>query len=361
MKKVGIVSIFRTGNYGGTLQAYALREAIRINGYGTPEMINYCCDAIKGKIDINYLKKAGLLHTIVAIVEKLLYYPRMKKVNAFIDSYVSGKVLRREELDALNEQYDIFLSGSDQLWNPDIQQGDFYYLLDFVKEKDKKRSYASSFGKKVLPEIYKAQYRSLLSSYKYITVREETGADIVYKLLGYQPEIVLDPALLLTAEQWESRLPDRVRSGQYIFTYRLTYSTKLTQVVVASQKVLDMPVMAVPFLLGICPKTKNYFSLSSLEWLRGIYDSNFVITDSFHGVVFSIIFSKPFYYVITSETVKERLSRLETLLKKLGLEERLVESTQECDFQKSIDYNKVHEKLDVERENALKVLKEILD
>ena len=124
MEKIGVVSIFRTGNYGGTLQAYALVKAIQDNGLGQAEIINYCCDAIRGKIDGKYLRKAGVARTAAALVDKMCYLPRMKKMNAFIDSFVPTKPLTRAELPSLNDRYDLFLSGSDQLWNPDIQQGD---------------------------------------------------------------------------------------------------------------------------------------------------------------------------------------------------------------------------------------------
>lgn len=359
-KKVGIVSIFRTGNYGGTLQAYALMKAINDNGYGDAEIINYCCDAIKGKIDFRYLKKTGVVRTTAAIIDKIIYLPRMKKVNKFINSYVSGEEMKKEHLTALNNKYDIFLTGSDQLWNPDIQQGDYYYLLDFITENDKKRSYASSFGKKILPEQYKEKYKQLLSEYEVITVREKAGEEIVYDLLGTRPKVVLDPTLLLTSKQWKQILPKKIRSENYIFTYRLTYSDLLTHVVKKVQKKLDEPVMAAPFLLGYCPRSKSYLALSSLEWVRGIYDSNYVVTDSFHGVVFAIIFSKQFYYVVTTSTVKERLSRLETLLENLGIKNRVIESVEECEFKNQIDYVGVQERLSCLRSQSLEILKEIL-
>lgn len=209
MEKIGVVSIFRTGNYGGTLQAYALVKAIQDNGLGQAEIINYCCDAIRGKIDGKYLRKAGVARTAAALVDKMCYLPRMKKMNAFIDSFVPTKPLTRAELPSLNDRYDLFLSGSDQLWNPDIQQGDYYYLQDFVTDNRKKRSYASSFGRPELPEQYREVYRKLLSQYQCITVREQAGADLVEDLLQVRPAVVLDPTLLLTAPQWEALLPPR--------------------------------------------------------------------------------------------------------------------------------------------------------
>lgn len=360
MKKIGIVSIFRTGNYGGTLQAYALVKAINDNGLGQAETINYCCDAIKGRIDAKYLKKAGFARTAAALVDKTCYAPRMKKMYRFIDSFVQGPELTKADLAALNDRYDVFLSGSDQLWNPDIQQGDYFYLQDFVTDAAKKRSYASSFGKKELPEACKATYRELLGSFRTITVRENTGADIVEQLLGTRPQVVLDPTLLLTAQQWEAILPPRRMQGPYVFTYRLTYSRMLTQAVAKAQQAVGGRVMAVPFLLGHCPKQKNYLGLDSLEWMRGIHDAECVVTDSFHGVVFSILFSRPFYYLVTTPTARERISRLETLLESLGLSDRIVDSAEACDFTKKIDYTAVQQSLQEQRARSLRILQELL-
>lgn len=361
MKKVGIVSIYKTGNYGGTLQAYALQKVINDAGLARAQIIPYCCDAINGKLDLAYFKTAGAVKTAAAVVDKLCYLPRMKKVDRFIHSFAGEREMTRRELAELNEQYDIFLSGSDQLWNPEIQQGDCFYLQDFVTDPVKKRSYASSFGRNSLPEDCIPAYRELLGQFHTITVREKTGADIVEQLTGRRPEVVLDPTLLLTAEQWEQILPPLVMEGDYLFTYRMTYTSTLTQAAVRGRKELDCRVLAVPFLLGHCPKTCVRPDLSSLEWIRGIYDSRYVVTDSFHGVVFSILFSKPFYYVVTSPTAKARLSRLETLLEQLGISDRLVEDPEQCDFTKSIDYPAVQERLSRLREHSMACLRKMLE
>lgn len=360
MKKIGIVSIFRTGNYGGTLQAYALVKAINDNKMGQAETINYCCDAIKGRIDGKYLRRAGFARTAAALVDKACYMPRMKNMNRFIDSFVQKPELTKSDLAALNDCYDVFLSGSDQLWNPDIQQDDYFYLQDFVTDAEKKCSYASSFGKKELPEACKETYREFLGDFRVITVREKAGADIVERLLGTRPQIVLDPTLLLTAQQWETILPPRRVQGPYVFTYRLTYSLMLTQAAAKAQQEIGGHVIAVPFLLGHCPKQKMCPSLDSLEWVRGIHDAEYIVTDSFHGVVFSILFSRPFYYLVTTSTARERLSRLETLLESLGLCDRIVDSVEACDFTKKIDYTGVQQNLQNQREKSLRILRELL-
>ncbi len=358
--RVGILTIYRSGNYGATLQAYATKQAINENGFAEAEIIPYCSDAIKQKINIKFIKKAGLFRTAVACVEKIYYYPRMKKVMAFVDGFAGENALKREELSELNEKYDIFLSGSDQIWNPDLQQGDTSYLLDFVTDAQKKRSYGSSFGGRHISPEYTEQYKRLLSEYKHITVREQTGAELVEELLGKPAELVIDPALLLTPAQWEAKLPERKFKKPYVFAYQMAHSSLIARTVSAARKSLGTGAVFVPFpIMGVC-KCRSKLGLSSLEWVAAIRDSEFVITDSFHGVVFSIIFRRPFYYMITSETVKKRLSRLETLLDSLGIENRLVDDVSKCDFGAKIDYDEVHRRLDEKREQSLKILKELV-
>lgn len=358
--KVGILTLHRSGNYGATLQAYALREAINRNAMGEADIINYCCDSVKVKIDRRFLKKAGVFRTAVACVEKLYYHPRMKGAMAFVNSYAGERELTREELPALNDAYDIFLSGSDQIWNPDIQQGDHSYLLDFVTDDHKKRSYGSSFGKSALAPEYVDTYRALLARYEKITVRERTGAALVQELLGRDVPLVLDPALLLTPAQWEELLPAPIAKKPYIFTYQMAHSARIAKAAGAARRALGGKVIFVPFPIGGACRCRPTLGLSPTEWLRAIHDASFVVTDSFHGAVFAILFGRPFYYVITSDTVRARLSRLETLLETLGLSDRLVEDVAQCDFSRPIDYAAVHTRLAAARERSLAILKELL-
>lgn len=360
LKKVGILTIFRTGNYGGTLQAYALKEAIKENRFAAPTIINYCCDSIKGKIDRKFLKKAGLKRTIISIIEKIYYHPRMKKVYRFVDSFLDTPELKRSELSSLNNQYDIFLSGSDQIWNPDLQQGDYSYLLDFVSDEKKKRSYASSFGRNDIPEEYKEKYKELLSRYDELTVREETGSKLVKSLINKEPPVVLDPVLLLDKKEWEAKLGKPVyKNKQYIFTYQMSKGPLPANVTKAAKKHFKLKSFYVPFPIGGHCSGKYSLKLSSLEWVRAIYDAKFVVTDSFHAMVFAIIFNKPFYYVVTSNTTKKRLSRVETLLKTLGIEDRIIEKTSNYDFNKVINFEDVNKRLETTRNKSLKILEEL--
>ena len=149
-------------------------------------------------------------------------------MNAFIDSFVPAKPLTRAELPSLNDRYDLFLSGSDQLWNPDIQQGDYYYLQDFVTDNRKKAQLCFQLW---AGRNCRSNTGSLPQTAFPISVHHGAGAGGGRpggRPAAVRPAVVLDPTLLLTAPQWEALLPPRRKKGKYLFVYRLTYSTLLT-------------------------------------------------------------------------------------------------------------------------------------
>ena len=358
---VGIMTYYRTGNYGGVLQAFALKTAINEYGLARASIIPYRADSIKGKINISFLRKAGIFRTAVALFEKIYYCPRMKKMNRFVDSFAPESELERDALPRLNSEFDIFLSGSDQIWNPSLQQGDFSYLLDFVFSDSKKRSYGSSFGVSSLPEYLEGSYRSLLSRYKVLTVREEDGANLVQSLIGLRPKTVLDPTLLLSRDRWleVSASAKSVKPGG-LFVYQLGASDKPAFCAKKYKRETGRHVDFVPFPIGGFVRCTFHLGIAPQEWLGCIRDADYVVADSFHAIVFSIIFHTNFYYVVSSQTVEKRLGRVKTLLDSLGLNDRIIRDVRDCDFSRRIDWSSVDDKLCRMREGSLEVLKAVL-
>ncbi len=358
--KVGIMTIFKTGNYGGILQAYALKKAIEEYGLGDAKIINYSSKSVEGKVTVKEFFSKGLFGMALYVVEKLYYYPRMKKMRKFSSELVEGPQLERDELKRLNDEYDIFLSGSDQIWNLKIQEGDTSYLLDFVKEKNKKRSYASSFGTKDFDEETMQTLKSLLKDYEKITIREVGGQELIYDLLGKKVDVVLDPTLLLDKKSWKDLVHADSENKDYIFCYQMGHSAKIANYASKiSKEIKAKKIVFVPFpICGIC-KCICKLGYSAKDWLSAIYHSKCIVTDSFHGIVFSLIFEKDFYYVVTSSTVRERMGRVKTLLSKLDLEDRIIDDN-ELEFS-SINYQKVNQLLSKEREKSLELLRWVLN
>jgi hypothetical protein len=358
--KAGILTIYKTGNYGATLQACATKKAIESLG-AEADILPYCAKSIETKIDRDFIRRRGLFGTAVALVEKLYYHPRMKKTMRWVDSYAPGPMLERSDLARLNGRYDVFIAGSDQIWNPDIQHGDSTYFLDFVDDCSQKCSYASSFGTDSLEGEARAACTKLLSGYRVLTVREESGADLVEQMTGTRPPVVLDPTMLLPRETWESLLPERKQRGSYTFVYQMAHSGMLARLANRIKAAVGGRIDFVPFPIGGACPAHIHLGLSPLEWARYVHDAQFVLTDSFHGLVFSILFHRPFYYVVTSDTVKKRLARATTLLESLGLSDRMLTDESQLDPAAEIDWADVDEKLEVLRTASLAQLKRMVE
>lgn len=361
--KIGIMTIFKTGNYGGVLQAYALKKVIENNQLGDASLINYSSKSVEGKISLNCLLEKGLFHSIIFLIEKIYHFPRMKKMRTFYQSLTNSPVLNQDDLPTLNSKYDIFLSGSDQIWNLKLHENDSSYFLDFVKDPTKKRSYGSSFGTNAFDLETQKRIQDLLKDYHKISIREQEGKDLIFNLLHKDVPIVLDPTLLLDKEQWNNIIP-KYDKKNYIFCYQMGHSNKIAKIATIFSKYSKISpkksIIFVPFpICGLCNCTCK-FNFSALEWLAAIKNSSLVLTDSFHGIVFSIIFEKDFYYVITSDTVKDRIGRVLTLLKKLNLENRVINSIEKNMKYSPINYNEVTKLLEKERKESINVLKWIL-
>ncbi len=357
--KAGILTIYKTGNYGATLQAYATKKAVEALG-AEAEILPYCAKSIETKIDRAFLQKRGVFGTAVALVEKLYYAPRMKKTMRWVESYAPGPMLAREDLARLNGRYDVFIAGSDQIWNPDIQHGDYAYFLDFVDDPAQKCSYASSFGTDTLEGDYRETCAALLRGYRVLTVREDSGAELVEQLTGTRPPVVLDPTMLLSREAWESLLPPAKGKAKYIFVYQMAHSALLARLAQAARRQLGGRVDYVPFPIGGVCAAHCHLALSPLEWARRVHDAQFVLTDSFHGLVFSILFHRPFYYVVTSDTVKKRLARATTLLANLGLSGRMLTDESQFDTAAAIDWADVDSRLAALRAQSLAQLERMV-
>lgn len=357
--KAGILTIYKTGNYGATLQAYATKRAIEDLGVQA-DIIPYCAKSIENKIDKDFIQKRGLPGTAVALVEKLYYHPRMKKTLGWVAGYAPGPMLTRADLPRLEKEYDVFIAGSDQIWNPDIQHGDHSYLLDFVSDPAKRCSYASSFGADRLTGDYAALCKAELSRFRVLTVREASGADLVQQLTGRRPPVVLDPTMLLPAARWEAMLPPARIRGPYTFVYQMAHSPLLAALAARVQRARGGRIDFVPFPIGGLCRFHMHLGLAPLEWARCVHDAQFVLTDSFHGLVFSILFHRPFYYVVTSDTVKKRLGRATTLLASLGLSDRMLTSADQLDLDAAIDWAEVDTRLAALRESSLAQLKRMV-
>lgn len=339
MKKVGIITFHASHNCGSMLQAYALQQKIFEFGY-TNEIINYINKGSKRFYSVtppicrNGIPRPRLL---LAWLKTLPYVNLIKEhtqyYNDFLQNYFvlsSKEYSNSKELSKANFDYTHYIAGSDQVWNIKcIDAGDAYYL-DFVK-KGKKIAYATSLGATIIKDYAKdiSVYRKLISSFDRISVREKNAISQIEELGGKNVEMLIDPTLLYTKEEWSKMLPigDRLIKEDYIFYYAFTYSDEVNKTVLEISKRYNLPVYIMDARAWGPKNVKKWgFKLTKesgpISFLNFMKYSTLSLTTSFHGTVFSVIFEKPFWYIDSSMHSKND-DRASSLMKQLQIEDRM--------------------------------------
>lgn len=376
--KVGIITFHNVNNYGAVLQAYALQKSIMKLG-GQCDIIDYhrknlrdvllwqknkiLCQ-LKGRPDHQGYSNMEFIHMFF----NTMFFNNKKVATKFEDFRLRlsmSRPVNGDTVKSLNGKYDLYLSGSDQVWNCGRVYLDKSYFLDFVDDDDKKGSYAASFGIKVIPDKYRKEYEKLLEGYKYLSVRETSGAVIIRELIHREAKVVLDPTLLLDKEEWLPLIGLNKKSKQVIVVYMLEYSENLLAFARSLSHKTGYPVRLLnkPFKHKV--KEEYRTDVGPIEWLKEIQNAEYVVTNSFHGVAFSINFNKNFFVEIAEERIRGAMaSRIENILKTFGLEERLIRQGVQADRYSSplnINYDKINRRLLMLRADSVSYLAQMLD
>lgn len=376
--KIGILTQPLHWNYGGIIQNWALQQVLKRMGH-EPEMI-FITGHDKPNVRLLTLRclsfakcaiKKYLLNRCDVYLHSVLdprYNPSAPYYadDEFVKDICKTKPLARDSnLAALvNKQgYDAFVVGSDQVWREEYSPRIQSYFLDFMPEDDKRKriAYAASFGKEsdyISPEKM-PKCRRLLGRFDAVSVREAEGVDIVRRDFGrHQVEKVLDPTLLLSTTDYEALIaPADRHSSPYIASYILDPNDDKTAILTQLATDKNLPVSEIN--ISIRPEGMPTVS----QWLANFADADFVVTDSFHGCVFSIIFGKPFIAIANAE---RGLGRFVSLLSEFGLMSRLVYnlddfSTKRQHLLEPLDYSPVHQRHDALRHHSLAWLKNALE
>ncbi|MDR0605207.1 MAG: polysaccharide pyruvyl transferase family protein [Bacteroidales bacterium] len=350
-KSIGIITMHRVLNYGSVLQAYALQHTIQELG-NTCELIDYY-----------YPNKIKKEKTNEETILKLYYkYFENKKKKLFDIFYSRHLILSRksyydkESLQSLAPVYDIYITGSDQVWNVNNLKDDASFLLSFARDQSKKIAYAASFSIKDIPEQYRQMYKKYLLRYNAITVREENGCQILKSLANINADVVLDPVFLLSAHEWNilansSKLV--LKKEPYILVYALAYAYNpypyLTKLIRAIKKRSKMHIVLLNFsvkqIIGLNNVTNLHDVVSPEDFLMLFRDAAFIITTSFHGAAFALNFSCPFYVVVDTDLTGD--NRIFSLLKLLGAEDRAIKKGQSFpDFSMEMSYANVEKTIE---------------
>lgn len=379
--KIGIITILKVNNYGAELQAYATQAALKKLGYEV-EIIDYLFYKNPGHRRTKWSAPVFRFSLVSRLKEWL--YPKMTALKTLNNRKTQKLRERRfanfhkentslsptyrsmDELYSARLPYDMYLTGSDQVWNPGIYSSLNPYFLTFAPEGKKRVAYAASFGVSQIPAYAKPYYRERLRQYDAIGVREREAVDMVQSVADRKAEWVLDPTLLLTKVDWMkvARQPETSINGKYILIYELTPCPYIGQFArhLHAAKGWQM----VRICKRACREYKerdiiNITDAGPAEFLHLVANAGLVITNSFHGTAFSINFGRDFYTVLPLR--KKNNSRQRSLLQMFGLGERLlVEGTPWEDIPNtSIDYSEVDKCLDRERNKSIQFLEDAIN
>ena len=356
-KRVGVLTFHNYDNYGAILQSYALQKKIRELG-AYPEIIDYRCDYISNPFRLVNLRKKGLFNYIYGAIGHICYLPRRRACNRFRQHMRYSEAVTREDMSAVSGKYDIYIAGSDQIWDHKLTNFDKTYFLDFVKEGKKKYSYAASIGEHLPPEEFRADYSALLKDFDQILVREEYGADVVEELAGTRPATVCDPTLLLTADEWEKLLVSPHTRQKYILVYQLGINKKLVDFVRRLKNKTGYKVIYIPFpLIGLLPCSCR-IAIGPDKWMGLFKNAEYVVSDSFHGIVYALLFNRKFFALVDGHHMNRRVQEL---LKLVGLSHRTIENVSDEELTQEIDFTSANKEIDHFRQRSLAQLKSLLD
>lgn len=352
MSKVGILTINDNDNYGNRLQNYATQTFL--------SELNFDCITIKNKPLLN--KKKNNLEYILRNTKNFLCKNKhnesgvrkelFKKFNEKIN--FSEKTFNWFNLKWLKD-FDYFITGSDQVWNPGFRLSNVD-LLSFAEE-NKRIAFSASIAFDHLSDIDIEHIKKEVSHYKAISVREATGKQIVEKATGRKDvEVLVDPTMLLTAKEWDkvSKKPEQLKTNKYILNYFLGELSEERKKEI--QRIADENNCEV---INILDKNSPFYETGPSEFLYLEKNAFLICTDSFHSSVFAIIFNKPF--IVFDREDKTRMnSRLETLLNKFKLKDRSF-NRHIKEEQLQVDYTEAYKILDIERKKSEDFLKRALD
>lgn len=373
-----VVTWFGKENYGTNLQAYALKRKLSTMGYDV-----YMYGIVKNTFSY-YTHPARFTHKVITkIIDKqmqrkripsidrttesnrVVYDEQVKAFKEFMPEFDPILVVDNQEAwDSIRADVKAFITGSDQVWNPNHFAP--YLMLDFLWDKDiKKIAYGPSLGVTKLDGYTRLQYRRLIKSYDAIGVREENGKELLKNLTDLPIEIVVDPTMLIPPEDWHS-FADEANSidvdNPFILCYFVGNNDFYYDYVKEVQNNTGMKCVIIPQEGRQYPS--NYHVIPNAgprEFVDLIRKANIVCTDSFHASVFSIIFSKAFYVLqrFKENDINSQNSRLLQLLHNFSLEDHLVENNYYV--KKDIDYIFTQRELKKLRERSEQFLKNAIE
>ena len=374
--KIGVLTLPLHTNYGGILQAYALQQVLKRMGHEAvlldrrrfTEPVWYLRPLVYGKrIFCKFVLKKKLSVFYERDKTREIENKQQNTIE-FIKKHIDRQRFKKYE-EIKEGTYDCLIVGSDQVWRQryadSMLGGVEHAYLDFAETwKTKRIAYSASFGTEEweYDDAETARCRELAKLFSLISVREESGRQLCHQHFGINAQLVADPTLLLTENDYVRLLDNKTERNAEegkIMVYMLDRTEEKKQFVDAWSKRLNLDTFIANSDVDNrkLPKEKRVQPPVE-EWLRGFKDAKYVITDSFHACVFSIIFQKQFIVLGNEE---RGMARFESLLKQFGLEDRLVRNTGRLSDFPDIDYTTVTPKVEQLRQQSIDILKKSLN
>lgn len=360
MKKTATITWVSYYNYGTFLQAYALQQVIKSFGYD-----NYVLD------DNDIIKKntkgykVKIKHFIFNIFSNKYrrYYKSEKESIKLYDNFKNRYILLEKNINIsyLNQTYDIFICGSDQIWNPNslrLSKKEFYYA-DFTSNY--KISYAPSIGSYNIPKDLEEKFKNLIGSFNKLSAREPEGRNEMQRITLNKVHLVVDPTLLLSRKDWNKLLPQNQNSKEkYFLVYFLSQNPVYINAVRNYARLHGYKLKMILNDKECFEQADEVITAGPIQFLESIRNAAFVFTDSFHGSIFSFIFNIQFVTFLRFNGINNgQNSRVENLLSLMNLSDRLISEDNITNLYNltEINFNDVETSLNPYIENSINYLK----
>ena len=356
MKRIGMLTIHDTVNYGSLLQTYATYNAVK-QICGNVEIINYTCKAIEDRETTYPLKS---VRTIKGFFKFVLWHPMLHKKKISFHTFIKEqmKLSPRYNIETIvnvNNRYDIFIVGSDIVWGMNITGHDYTYFLDFVKSDKRKYAFSSSIGT-AWNENDKPKIKSLLEKFDSISVREEQASEWVEELLGKKVPVTCDPTMLWPNTYWRELSDDEYApKDKYVLIYLTTKDKANIRDGIAYAKKHKMRAYYIDFNhVKPIENLRILKPVSIQQWISLILHADTVFSASYHGLLFALYFHRNVFYYNRGNT-----SRMLSLCKELHIENR-EGKTQNLNYDVPIDYVYIDNAIEQKRSESWEILREYL-
>lgn len=340
MKKIGIITIKDDDNYGNRLQNYAVYKIL--NKYGNAKNIIRTYGG-ENRTEFRMMlgrHKRYLIKLVKKLKNKSYVYDRVKNFNKFNKNIIDFKKQISSNLDykKLNEKFDYFTTGSDQVWNPLLFKDMYINMLGFTSNK-KKIAVAPSISMDKLSKEQEEMFKENLKEFDNLSCREEQGSELLRNIIGKEVVTLVDPTLMLSSEDWDKvscKPKFHDDNKKYMLLYFLGDLNEEYKNIVNEIKAKNNLE-----IINILDKKSKYYSCGPSEFLYMIKNASFVLTDSFHGSVFSYIYNKPFRILQRQGDGGYMNSRLINLMNKLNLDNSIyLKSGDSLDNIMNVNYHK---------------------